>query len=130
MASIHASIELTVTEWPGDGRPPRVVGGPWVSPFLFPADDVSRYEGYLAAPLHESAAAQLRVRLSGIHPAHPGWFAAVAYLEGPAGQVIGRMRPVTFYGRRNDVGTHIYFPETYDGSSFSCELRIVSGGLE
>lgn len=129
MGAISASVELTVTQWPGDGTPPRVIAGPYVCPVSFPGDDVYRCEGYLFAPLHDYRSAQLSVRLSGIHPAHPGWFAATASLESANGSQIGRPRPVTFYGHQHGVGTHIYFPETYDGASFSCEIRIVSGGL-
>lgn len=119
-----ALIEVTITEWP-IGAPAKVITRSWQAnlhagnPGMFSHD----------VPLVEFPADYIRVELWNVVPADPDWLAATAHLSGCNGQPLGNRRPVRFYGRPSDIGTHIYFPASDYHPAYSVQLRITSGGL-
>lgn len=118
---IPGHMEVMLTEWPNTG-PPKVITRPWNIPFT---------RGYVSYdfPLIDNAAELIRLTLENIEPADPGWIAATAQLSGTYGQPLGNRRPVRFYGRISDTGSHLYFPSNGYDPAYSVELRVVNGGI-
>lgn len=120
------TLEVVITEWPTNGRPPKVITQPWRYNFRMGRHQRNSYD----YPLTEQMWDGLRLDLADLVPADPGWLAGSVTLYALNGTPLCTERPVRFYGRPSDTPTHIYIPSSaHHPSAYSVALRVTNGGL-